>query len=124
MTRLSAITTFSLCHFLSIYDCSRGGSIYYHKLMMIFQNNNYNYHQIMEDVENRLKQILDLFGSKIFEYLKIPLITVRDFYNLSNEQILKYITAIFKSIKQLLDDVIESFQNFNLVCCKLNIILN
>ena len=111
-------------YFLSIYDCSQGGSVYHIKLMMIFQSNNYNYYQIMEDVEDRLKRILDLFGQKIFEHLNIPLITVRDLYNLSNEQILKYFTVIFKSIKQLLDEIIELFQNFNLVCEKLNILLS
>lgn len=109
--------------FLSIYDCSQGGSVYHIKLMMIFQSNNYNYYQIMEDIEDRLKRILDLVGSKIFEHLKIPLITVRELYNLSNDQILKYITVIFKNIKQLLDEVIELFYNFNLVCSKLNILL-
>jgi hypothetical protein len=110
--------------FLSIYDCSHGGSVYHLKLMQIFQSNNYNYYQIMEDAEDRLKRILVLFGSKIFETLEIPLITIRDLYNLSNDQILKYFTTIFKSIKQLLDGIIELFENFNLNCSNLNILLN
>jgi hypothetical protein len=110
--------------FLSIYDCSQGGSVYYFKLLSIFESNNYNYHQIMEDVEDRLKRTLNLFGPKIFEFLKIPLITVHNFYNLSNDQILKYISLIFKSIKNLLDEIIELFENFNLICSKLNILLN
>lgn len=111
-------------YFLSIYDCSQGGAVYHIKLMQIFESNNYNYHQIMEDVEDRLKRILNLFGSKVFEFLKLPLITVRDLYNLSNEQILKYFTVIFKNIKQLLGETIELFQNFNYVCSKLDILLD
>lgn len=110
--------------FLSIYDCSQGGSVYHIKLMQIFNSNNYNYYQIMDDIEDRLKRILTLFGSKIFEYLKIPLITVHDLYNLSHDQILKYFITIFNNINQLLQKIIILFESFNLNCIELDNLLN
>jgi hypothetical protein len=110
--------------FLSIYDCSQGGFVYHIKLMQIFNSNNYNYSQIMSDVEDRLKRILDLFGSNIFEYLKIPLITVRDLYKISHEEIIRYFTIIFKSINDLLKEIIVLFETFNSTCDELDNLLN
>jgi len=106
--------------FLSIYDCSQGGFVYHIKLMQIFNSNNYNYSQIMEDVEDRLKRILNLIGSKIFDYLKIPLITVHDLYNISHTEIIKYFTTIFNNINNLLKEVIILFESFNIACNKLD----
>lgn len=96
-------------HFLSIYDCSKGGCPYHIKLIMIFNKNNYNYKHIMEDIKYRLKKILDLFGLKIFEKLNIPLINESQLYNLNHEQILKYFKVIFNDINQLLNETINLF---------------
>ena len=109
--------------FLSIYDCSQGGNVYHIKLMQIFNSNNYNYYQIMEDIEDRLKRILDLVGPQIFEFLKLPLITVQILYKLSNDEIIKYFTAIFNNIHQLLKEIIILFETFNLTCDELNNLL-
>ena len=109
--------------FLSIYDCSQGGNVYHIKLMQIFNSNNYNYYQIMEDIEDRLKRILDLVGPQIFEFLKLPLITVQNLYKLSNDEIIKYFTAIFNNIHQLLKEIIILFETFNLTCDELNNLL-
>lgn len=111
-------------YFLSIYDCSNGGSNFNIKLMLIFNKDNYNYKQIMNDIEDRLIRILDLFGPKIFEILKIPLIRVSEFYQLDNNQILKYLKVIFIEINKLLDENIELFNQFNNVNIGISKFLN
>lgn len=111
-------------YFLSIYDCSNGGSNFYIKLMLIFNKDNYNYKQIMNDIEDRLIRILDLFGPKIFEILKIPLIKVSEFYQLDHNQILKYLKVIFNEINKLLDESIDLFNQFNNVNIGISKFLN
>lgn len=111
-------------YFFSIYDCSQGGFVYHLKLIKIFESGKYNYHQIIEDIEDRLTRILDLFGPKIFEYLNIPLITVKQLYEFSTDQIFKYFSLIFKKIKELLEKTINQFEEFNSVCEKLEFLLS
>lgn len=111
-------------YFLSIYDCSLGGQIYHLKLIKIFESANYNYNQIMDDIEDRLKRILTLVGPKIFENLEIPLITIKQLYEFSIDEIFNYFNIIFKKIKELLEKTINQFEEFNLVCEKLDFILS
>ena len=111
-------------YFLSIYDCSHGGSVYYIKLMMIFNKDNYNYKHVMDDIKDRLKRTLDLFGSKIFEKLQIPLIKVSELYKLNHTQILKYFKVIFNNIYQLLNEIIELFKQYYKISEEIEEILN
>jgi hypothetical protein len=111
-------------YFLSIYDCSMGGCVFHLKLMKILQGNKYNHKQIMEDIEDRLKRILKLVGPKIFEHLDLPLITQKQLYEFSNNQIINYFSIIFRKIKELFEETINLFKEFDLVCEELNNILN
>jgi hypothetical protein len=103
-------------YFLSIFDCSLGGDVFHFKLMKIFEKDNYNYKQIMEDIVDRLKKILEIVGVKIFEYLEIPLIKHSQLYILDHNQIIKYLSTIFIKIKELLEKTIELFKEFYEVC--------
>ena len=49
----------------------------------------------MIDFPERLVKILNIFGSKIFLTLGIPLLKVNEFIALSDENIIKYIIVIF-----------------------------
>jgi hypothetical protein len=110
--------------FKSIYDCSRGGTPYHYKLAHIFKDNNYCKKEIMEDIINRLIYILDIFNKDIFISLDIPLILLSDFYNLSNEYILKYIISIYEKFSELLNQTIKIFNSYNSICIQLNNLIN
>jgi hypothetical protein len=110
--------------FNSIYDCSRGGIPFHYKLAQIFKENNFYKEEIMENIVDRLICVLDIFDKNIFESLNIPLITLTDFYNLSNKNVLKYIIVIYEKFSELLNQTIKLFDSYNLICIQLNNLIN
>jgi hypothetical protein len=110
--------------FLSIYDCAKGGTPFHYKLAQLFKESKYNKKEILDDIVSRLCYVLELFGKNIFVLLDIPLITVKDFYELTNENILKYIIIIFEKINELLKQSMQLFDSYNLICMQLNNLLN
>ena len=110
--------------FLSIYDCSKGGIQYHYKLAQLFKENKCDRTEILSDVVNRLMYVLEIFGKNVFVSLDIPLITVNDFYDLSDENILKYLIVIYEKGTELLNQTIKLFDSYNLVCIQLTNLLN
>ena len=110
--------------FLSIYDCSRGGVPFHYKLAQIFKIGNYCKKEIINNIIDRIFYILDIFGKSVFTSLDIPLILIYDFYNLSNENILKYIIIIYDKFNELLNQTIKLFDSYNLICIQLNNLIN
>jgi hypothetical protein len=51
-------------------------------------------------------------------------ITISDLYNLSNENILKYIISIYEKISELLNQTIKIFHSYNMICIKINNLIN
>jgi hypothetical protein len=100
-------------YFLSIYDCSHGGIPFHYKLSGIFIDNKYDKNEVFENVKYRLELILKLFGTKIFNYTSIPLITVSNFYNSTNDFIISYLTEIFNKMNELLDNTIYILNLYN-----------
>lgn len=110
--------------FLSIYDCSKGGTPFHYKLAQLFKDGNYDKQEIITNIIERLIYILEIFEKNIFISLGIPLITIKDFYELSDENILKYIILIYEKINELLSQTIKLFDSYNLVCIQLNNLIN
>jgi len=110
--------------FLSIYDCSKGGIPFHYKLAQLFKENKYDRDEILNDIINRLIYILEIFGKNVFVSLEIPLITVGDFYNLTDENILKYLVAIYEKCTELFNQTIKLFDSYNLVCIQLSNLIN
>ena len=80
--------------------------------------------EIIDDIVNRLNYILEIFDTNIFVSLDIPLITLSDFYNLSNEDILKYIVDIYNKFSELLNQTIKVLNSYNLICIQINNLIN
>ncbi len=106
--------------FLSIYDCSRGGMPFHYKLAQLFKDNKYDKKEIMENIMKRLLAILEIFGTSVFISMEIPLITVKDFLELSDENILKYIIVIYEKFTELLNQTIKLFDSYNLICIQMH----
>jgi len=110
--------------FLSIYDCAKGGVPFCNKIIMWFRDPKINKNIIMETIIDRLEIIVKIFGTKLFESLEIPLITITEFYQLSNENIIKYMIVIWEKFNELLNQTIKLFDSYNLVCIQLDNLIN
>lgn len=111
-------------HFLSIFDCSKGGIPYYQKIAPLLKQSKSLRHELLENVKERLIQIFKLFGYKIFQSMDIPIISVNDFYELSDENLIKYLIVIHEKIKELLIQIIKLFDSYNLSCIQLTNLIN
>ena len=76
--------------FNSIFDCAKCKEPFNYKISILFANKNTNYEYIISQVIERLMCILDIFNQDIFVSLQIPLIKVKDFYDLPHNNIIQY----------------------------------
>lgn len=111
-------------YFLSLFDCSKGGIPLHYKISAILKNKKIDRNIIIDDLIDRLIKILNIFGSKLFLTLGIPLLTINDFTKLSDENIIKYIVVIFDKFNELLNQTMKLFDSYNLICIKLNNLYN
>jgi hypothetical protein len=110
--------------FNSIFDCAKCKELFNYKISILFANKNTNYEYIISQVIERLMCILDIFNQDIFVSLQIPLITVKDFYELPHANIIQYMIIIYKKITKLINTLIRLFNLYNLTCIKLNTLIN
>jgi hypothetical protein len=110
--------------FFGIYDCSKGGIPYYVKLSYLLKSSNNNRIELMEDGINRLKIILEIFGPDLFHLMYIPLISIEDYWELTNENLIKYFIIIFEKFSELLNQTIKLFDSYNLICIQINNLVN
>ena len=62
-------------------------------------------------------------GKPIFKYLNIKLITLKELYSFTHEEIIDYFNLIFNNVKKLLNEVIILFEGFNNNCNSLDLLL-
>ena len=79
---------------------------------------------IFEEAIARLLQVAKLFGKKVFKSLKIPMLSVNEFLDLEDENKIKYTFLVYSKILELLQVVINLFEEFNMADLKLNNLLN
>jgi hypothetical protein len=111
-------------HFLGIYDCAKGGIPLHYKVGTLLKDKRINRDFIVNDLIERLVIILNIFGLKLFQTMEIPLITVKEFLELTDENIIKYIVVIYDKFIELLNQTIKLFDSYNLICIQLNNLLN
>ena len=110
--------------FLAIFDCSKGGILYHHKLRNFNKNNNPSFHIIMENIKERLLLLLKLFGINLFKELNIPLIKNSDFYNKNILFYIKYFELIFQKFYKFINETLFIFENYNIISNKIINLLN
>jgi hypothetical protein len=111
-------------YFLSMFDCSKGGVPIHYKIGLILKNNKIDRELIINDLIDRLVKILNIFGSKLFKTLGIPLLTISEFKILTDENIIKYLVIIFDKFNELLNQTIKLFDSYNFVYIQLNNLFN
>lgn len=105
--------------FNAYYDCAKGGIPLHHKINGLLNNN-----EIKETIIIRLESILKLIGPCILTSLEIPLITVDDFMELSNNDIIKYLLFIHEKTNILLDQTIKLFNSYIVITNNINSLMN
>ena len=98
--------------FLATFDCSIGGLPFHYKIMYFLKNANKNSpirYEIMETIKDRLKTLLKMFGTELFNALDIPLIYSYDFDYIEDEYVLKYLNMIYEKFNELLNQTIHLF---------------
>lgn len=111
-------------HFQSVFDCSKGGTLFHYKLAQIFKEKKYDKTEITNNIINRLLYLLDILGSNIFTALEIPLININDFLRLSEEDIINYLCLIYNKFIELFNQIIKLFDSYNLYCIQIQNIIN
>lgn len=111
---------------LSIFDCSVNTfNIYYIKINEILNDPKCNREIIIENIKERVKALLKLFGIKVFKTLEIPFYHSDDFNYLQNDLIILYLKNIFHKLLLLINQTICVFdiykKNYNDINSYLNI---
>jgi hypothetical protein len=114
--------------FDAIFDCSKSNEPFYKKLHCYINKNNKwlekSYYDINENIIHRLELILKLIGKKIFNAVEIPVITMDEYESLDAYDIIKYMEAIYERISKFLEDSIDLFTSYNMICMQINSMIN
>ena len=114
--------------FNAIFDCSKSNEPFYKKLYCYINKNNkwveQSYYDINENIMHRLELILKLIGKKIFNVVEIPVITIEEYESLGACDIIKYMGAIYERISKFLEDSIDLFTSYNMICMQINSMIN
>jgi hypothetical protein len=108
-----------------IFDNYKSPSSFVDKMGPIIKLNiNNSKYLIFDSAIERLSKIAKLFGKKVFKSLKIPMLSIDEFLDLEDENKIKYTFLVYSKILQLLQVVINIFEEFNMADLKLNNLLN
>lgn len=111
--------------FLSVYDCSINTvNIYHIKIAEILKDINCNRSIVIENIKERLKFLLKLFGIHIFEKLEIHIYHSSEFIHLENDLIILYLKSIFHKLLLLINQTICVFNLYQKNCNEINHFLN
>ena len=107
--------------FYGIYDCSKGGVPLFNKLRT---DNIINNIDTKETIKERLIQLLNLFGMKLFKILDIKLITEEEYESNYSSDIIVYLLSIYEKFNNVLEQTIKLFDSFNFARKQLFNLLN
>ena len=109
----------------AIFDCVMGDQLFGMKIAPIIKANiNNSKYAIFENVIERLIKLYKLLGYNFFTTYNIKTITVDEFYNLSDDDKIKYIISIQSVTLNILGQTIEIYENFNMINLKIDNLLN
>jgi len=108
-----------------IFDNYKSPSSFIDKMGPIIKLNiNNSKYLIFEEAIIRLDRLVKLFGEKVFKSIKIPMLSINEFLDLEDENKIKYTFFVYSRIIELLQVVINIFEEFNMADLKLNNLLN
>ena len=107
----------------SAFDTSKGGISFIIKMIPILKGKHDATETIISATE-RLKIVYKLLGIKFFTEYNIPIISIDQFYELDNMNMIKYMNIVYSKTLEHLNIIINLFEQLNMINLKLYDLLN
>lgn len=112
-------------YILAIFDNSFGGVSFGLKMSGIFRTNvEYSRDITIDSAIERLSLVYDLMGKNFFTLAKIPVLSVSDFINLTDESKVKYVNTIHVKTVELISLTIDIFEKYSMINLKIENLLD
>jgi hypothetical protein len=112
-------------HILAIFDNSFGGVAFGIKMAAILKTNNENSRELtINSAIERLELVYNLMGENFFKILKIPLLIVSDFIDLSDDLKVKYVNTVHLKTAEIISLTIDIFEKYLMINHKIENLLD
>ncbi len=112
-------------HILAIFDNSFGGMSFGLKMIGILKTNvEYTRYITIDSAIERLILVYDLMGENFFKLAKIPILTVTDFIDLSDDLKIKYVNTIHLKTIEVITLTIDIFEKYSMINLKIENLLD
>jgi hypothetical protein len=109
------------------FDCSKGGVPFNFKMVGIIKNSDIDSVSRLATIESaaeRLKNVFKIMGREYFKKINLPIFSSTQFFELESEEIIKYTNIVYLKTLEIITATIEFFENYNMICLKLDNLLN
>jgi len=107
------------------FDTSKGGIPFGMKIIPIIKNDNMNIKfDTLNSASERLRNVYKIMGPIFLQKIGITIITVEDFFNLDNDQLINYTNQVFIKVIDVLTRTITLFENLNMNNLKFENLIN
>ena len=117
--------TFLKHYIQALYDTSHGGISFGIKLLPILESNINNSKEYAIDTAiERLSLTYKKLGENFFKLAKIPIMTIEEFRNLPNEEIVRYVNLVHLKTVEIISQTIDFFEKYLMINLKIDNLLN
>jgi len=106
------------------FDTSKGGIPFNFKMAGIIKNNSLDSSDTLRTTVERLRNVLKIMGREYFKKINLPIFSETEFYELESDEIIKYTSIVYLKTVEIIDTTIDFFENYNMICLKLDSLLN
>ena len=103
----------------SNFDNSKGGISFGIKINII-KNDNCDKQIVIESASERLRNVYKIMGKHYFKNVNIPIYSINDFFNMEDNDIIKYTNYVFLKTIEILTKIINIFENYNMVSLQID----
>jgi hypothetical protein len=112
-------------HILAIFDTSFGGISFGLKMLAILKTNvEYSREFTIDSAIERLVLVYDLMGENFFKLAKIPILTVAEFIDFSDDLKVKYVNTIHSKTVEIISLTIDIFEKYSMINLKIENLLD
>lgn len=107
------------------FDTSKGGISFGMKMIPIIKSNDIQSRtETLESLAGRLSNIYKIMGKDFFKKIEIPIFSINEFYELDNNEIIKYSNFVYMKSVEIITQTIEIFEEYNMISLKFNNLIN
>lgn len=109
------------------FDTSKGGVPFGMKMAGIIKSTEIDSPariMTLNTTVERLKNVFKLMGKEYFIKINLPIFSVTEFLELESDEIIKYTNIVYLKTIEIINKTIDFFENYNMICLKLDSLLN